>query len=147
MRTTSGTMAGIKRQAGKVFALTLLAAPAAITAVLLVTPGPAQAAFPGSNGKIVFWAARSIAGGDPSTTDAEIFSINPNDKGLTQLTVNAVQDFNPAWSPDGPKIAFQSDRDGNGEIYTMDPDGTDRSRLTVTPGPAHENHPDWQPGP
>jgi dipeptidyl aminopeptidase/acylaminoacyl peptidase len=140
------TTAGIATRAGKVLTMALLAALAAIVAALLVTPRPAEAAFPSQNGKLVFWATRSIDGSDPSATDAEIFSMNPNGTGLAQLTVNAIQDFNPAWSPDGTKIAFHSDRDGNGEIYVMDPDGTDQSRIIVSAAPAHENNPDWQPG-
>ena len=66
---------------------------------------------------------------------------------LNPLTENLANDLNPAWSPDRKKIAFHSDRDGNGEIYVMDADGTDQTRLTVSPDPAHENNPDWQPGP
>ena len=34
-------------------------------------------------------------------------------------------DFEPAWSPDGTKIAFASNRDGNHEIYVMNADGTE----------------------
>jgi Tol biopolymer transport system component len=49
----------------------------------------------------------------------------------------------PSWSPDGQKIAFASERDGNREIYIMNPDGSDQTRLT-------ENHqsdlfPTWSP--
>lgn len=39
----------------------------------------------------------------------------------------------PAWAPDGSSIAFASNRDGNYEIYTMNPDGTGVVRLTNTP--------------
>ena len=38
------------------------------------------------------------------------------------------------WSPDGRKIAFESTRDGNFDIYTMNIDGTDIVRLTNHPG-------------
>ena len=34
----------------------------------------------------------------------------------------------PVWSPDGAKIAFSSDRDGNREIYEMDSDGANVTR-------------------
>lgn len=40
------------------------------------------------------------------------------------------QDVDPTWSPDGSRIAFVSDRDGNDEIYVMNADGTDQQRLT-----------------
>ncbi len=36
----------------------------------------------------------------------------------------------PAYSPDGQKIAFSSTRDGNLEVYSMNPDGTNPTRLT-----------------
>ena len=38
------------------------------------------------------------------------------------------------FSPDGTKIAFTSNRDGNTEIYVMDADGTDQTRITNRPG-------------
>jgi len=40
----------------------------------------------------------------------------------------------PAFSPDGSRIAFTSTRDGQPEIYVMDADGTNASRLTNSPG-------------
>ncbi len=40
----------------------------------------------------------------------------------------------PAFSPDGSRIAFTSTRDGNPEIYVMDADGTSAGRLTNSPG-------------
>src|SRR5881397_2791880 len=41
----------------------------------------------------------------------------------------------PAFSPDGSRIAFTSTRDGQPEIYIMDADGTSAARLTNSPGP------------
>jgi len=40
----------------------------------------------------------------------------------------------PAFSPDGSRIAFTSTRDGQPEIYVMDADGTSAARLTNSPG-------------
>lgn len=61
---------------------------------------------------------------------------------LKRLTTNT-DDLAPAWSPDGTKIAVSSGRDGDGsEIYVMDADGGNRTRLTYTKrdwGPA------WSP--
>ena len=36
----------------------------------------------------------------------------------------------PVWSPDGKRIAFTSERDGNAEIYVMGSDGSQQTRLT-----------------
>ena len=40
---------------------------------------------------------------------------------------NSYNNIHPAWSPDGSKIVFMSDRDGDIEIYVMDADGLTRS--------------------
>lgn len=42
------------------------------------------------------------------------------------------------------RIVFDSDHDGNREIYIMDADGSDQTRLTNDPG--HDKHPVWSPG-
>jgi len=39
----------------------------------------------------------------------------------------------PSWSPDGSKIAFVSNRDGNMDIYTMNADGSSVRQLTRNP--------------
>jgi uncharacterized protein YjdB len=41
----------------------------------------------------------------------------------------------PAFSPDGSRIAFTTARDGQPEIYLMDADGTAPARLTNSPAP------------
>jgi len=41
----------------------------------------------------------------------------------------------PAFSPDGSRIAFVSTRDGQPEIYVMDADGSNVARLTNSPAP------------
>jgi len=58
--------------------------------------------------------------------------------------LGAVQNSDPAWSPDGSKIAFMSDRDGGDiEIYVMNADGSHQTRLTNSPG--RDAHPSWSP--
>lgn len=49
----------------------------------------------------------------------------------------------PTRKPSAGLIAFVSNRDGNDEIYVMNPDGSNQRRLTNTPG--EEWHPDWSP--
>jgi Tol biopolymer transport system component len=47
------------------------------------------------------------------------------------------------WSPDGQQFAFASDRDGNYEIYVMNTDGSNLTRLTDDP--ADDEYPAWSP--
>ncbi len=63
----------------------------------------------------------------------------------TNLTEHPANDFTPAWSPDGEKIAFASSRAGNVEIFVMNADGTEVERLTRNR--AFDFAPDWQPLP
>ncbi|MGH7630419.1 MAG: TolB family protein [Gemmatimonadales bacterium] len=63
------------------------------------------------------------------------------------LTVTAGQTvpttFAVACGPPPERIAFATDRDGNFEIYAMNPDGTGLTR--VTDHPARDVDPDWSP--
>jgi dipeptidyl aminopeptidase/acylaminoacyl peptidase len=52
---------------------------------------------------------------------------------VSRLTDNTADDLNPAWSPDGTRIAFVSDRDGNENVYVMDADGAHQTQLTTNP--------------
>ena len=69
--------------------------------------------------------------------NGEIYAMNADGSELTRLTNHDVHDSQPVWSPDGRRIAFIADRDTdplyvpeNKELYVMNADGTDVTRLT-----------------
>jgi Tol biopolymer transport system component len=120
-----------------VLTLTAIAMGLAVVWAFLVGPPPAQAAFPGLNGPIACGGVRGAG-----ETDIEIFEVNPDGTGERVLTNNTFRDGSPAYSPDGTKIAFESQRvpgePGNTEIYVGDNDGDlegpDVRRLTINNG-------------
>lgn len=59
--------------------------------------------------------------------------MNTDGTGQVQVTNDPVGAGTPDWSPDGRKIAFQSRRDGRGQIYAINADGSGEQRLTNTP--------------
>ena len=78
-------------------------------------------------------------------TSDSIDLVATNLANLTSFEIeSAVQ---PAWSPDGTKIAFRSTKDSaNGDIYYMDADGTNVVRVTNDqPATGNNHYPDWSP--
>ncbi len=65
----------------------------------------------------------------------EIATAKPDGTDAKRLTRNEYDDVAPAWSPDGRRIAFVSDRDGYPQgMYTMNPDGSDVRRIAPGSG-------------
>src|SRR5262245_22857234 len=75
--------------------------------------------------------------------NGEIFVIDVAVGNSFNITNTWANDTSPAWSPDGMKIAFASDRDGQAELYLMNPDGSSVVRLTNNIG--FTDQPAWSP--
>ena len=95
--------------------------------------GPTPAA---PSGRIVFQSTRP--GGTP-----EPHVMNPDGSNVQTLLGGPVTYQSPAFSPDGSRIAFSSNRDGDFSIYVMNRDGTGVARVTG-PG-AYDDSPSWSP--
>lgn len=75
----------------------------------------------------------------------EIYSVLDDGSDLTRLTnAPSANDGSPAWSPDGERIAFASDRDGDFEIYVMDA-STGAGVVALTDNDDFDAAPDWAP--
>jgi TolB protein len=69
----------------------------------------------------------------PGGGPIDIYVVEATGGEPTNLTRSPSNDTFPRWSPDGSKIAFSSDRDGNPEIYVMNADGSNPINLTYSP--------------
>jgi CxxC motif-containing protein (DUF1111 family) len=74
--------------------------------------------------------------------DSNIAVMNNDGTNDQKLTGNG-EDTSPAWSPDGTKIAFASQRTGRWQIFTMDPDGS--NVVNISNSFTNDLEPGWSP--
>lgn len=154
-------------------ALAMVAA-AVLAAILLPLAGtrPAEATFPGTNGKIFFerqptdvftlnpggTEIKLVEGSNPAVSpdgsriayvlSRDIWVINADGTGNRQLTTDAKFNDGPAWSPDRMRIAFSAGSPGafdDADIFAMNADGSGRINLTNTQSDLSETDPAWSP--
>ena len=85
--------------------------------------------------KVAFFSNRS--------GNYDIWIMNVDGSGLTQLTTDAADDLYPTWSPDGRKIAFLSSRSGEVSVWTMNSDSSAQEQITA--GGNGDWGTDWSP--
>ena len=78
------------------------------------SPGCAVPEFGSDAGLLAFYNPQTDGVGH------ELFVLNLANGEVQQLTDNDAEDLNPEWSPDGSKILFYSDRDGDYDIFVHD---------------------------
>lgn len=107
-------------------------------------------------------ALASCGGGDSGRADLAFVSSRDGDYAIFTMTASGGHQrrltkaegvvsqgesvffqIDPAWSPDGAKIAFGSGRSGSSDVYVMNADGTGTTQLTS--GKDNDTHPTWSP--
>lgn len=93
---------------------------------------------PNREGRVEIWVMNADGTNPVRLTTSELYPLD---------TINKVYSasLQPVWSPDGKKIAFTSYRDGNfnRDIYVMNADGSNQTRLTTDP--LEDTDPTWSP--
>jgi Tol biopolymer transport system component len=101
---------------------------------------PPDGGSPENIGKIVF--ASNPA--DTPNADYDLFTINPDGTGKTQLTHFGKYINDPVWSPEHSRIAYSALAEGNQDkIFIMTADGSETRQLTF--GASRDKFPTWSP--
>jgi Tol biopolymer transport system component len=83
--------------------------------------------------------------------NADIYAIGADGKGLVQLTKTGSHEIEPAWSPDGSKIAYARAITANKcdgcdtTVWVMNADGSNPHAITTDADPWHDQQPTWSP--
>ena len=115
----------------------LLAAAVVFASVAtLAARAPADAAFPGRNGRIVFSSDRA------ANRAPQLYAVPAAGGASQNLTrTPSVAHYHPTPSPDGARVAFIGLDSGAYALWTMSRDGSDRRRLAS----AMMSPPSWSP--
>jgi dipeptidyl aminopeptidase/acylaminoacyl peptidase len=96
----------------------------------LAVAAPADAAFPGENGRIAF------------VSSGQIWTVNGDGSDPQQVTspTSPAFDADPSWSPDGTRIAFSRGSSSTRDLYIVNADGSGATLLAI-----NGQDPTWSP--
>ena len=84
-----------------------------------------------------------------AAVSSDIATINADGSGMVNLTPDplpgVIFDFDPAWSPDGTRIAYSSNASGTQRLWIMNADGTNKHQVLPQSFPSTERQPVWAP--
>ena len=104
------------------------------------TPTPTPQPTPVGGSEWIVYVSQQDGNDD---TDTDIYAIRVDGSESRQLTDGPGNDYSPDLSPDGQRVVFVSDRDGNKNLYMVNIDGSGLTQLTYTD--EDEYAPDWSP--
>src|SRR6266540_1960200 len=134
---TSGGVAPSESQA-------TASAPSTRPSLELPANGTPAAAASGAIDLSTLTGRIAFSGGSPGAED--VYVVNADGTGLRRVTTDPEAQFDPTWSPDGSRIAWNSDRDdpGGGVLhgFLMNPDGSSATRIPVD---VWVEYPAWSP--
>ena len=64
----------------------------------------------------------------------DVFVVRADGTGFRQLTDDAFRDRGVSWSPDGKRLAFYSNREGDYQAFSLRSDGSELKQLSAVPG-------------
>ncbi len=109
-----------------------MVAGCALLVALASVPSPAEAAYPGSNGKVAFVRAN------------QIWTVNADGTGEVQLTSAVAPSADPQWSPNGTRILYTRGSIDGPEVRVMNADGTGDTQVSP-PVQSGTVSPTWSP--
>ena len=113
-----------------------------VTSTPVPTPTPTRPLVVAQSLPAIVYMARDVTGNTPQAT-WQLFLMNADGSNRQQHTESNADDITPVWSPDGQRIAFVSQRDGNRDIYLINASGT--GLMNLTQHPSEDWTPAWSP--
>lgn len=116
-------------------ALIVLRAPVPMPLMAPPTAGAASVTHPVSAAPTTLARQPDLHGDRIAFVHAEDIWTVPAAGGVARrLTFHEGEEKSPRFSPDGSRIAFTGEYDGNADVYVMNPEGGNITRLTYHPG-------------